>query len=80
MYNNVNHVILTVWEVNTGRCLKTVPCCDVIRSVAWRPNQAMSLIAVAADKKVLLINVCVYLRMCVCVWMYTNINLYSQEN
>lgn len=56
MYNNVNHVILTVWEVNTGRCLKTVPCCGVIRSDAWRPNQAMSLIAVAADKKVLLIN------------------------
>jgi len=48
--------VLIVWEVNTGRCLKTVPCGGVIRSVAWRPNQAMSLIAVAADKKVLLIN------------------------
>lgn len=42
--------------MNTGRCLKTVPCGGVIRSIAWRPNQAMSLIAVAADKKVLLIN------------------------
>lgn len=46
----------TVWEVSTGRCVKTVPCGGVIRSVAWCPNQAVSLIAVAADKKVLLIN------------------------
>lgn len=45
-----------VWEVNTGRCLKTVPCGGVIRSVAWCPNQAISLIAVTADKKILLIN------------------------
>lgn len=50
------YIILTVWEVNTGRCLKTVPCGGVIRSVAWCPNQAISLIAVAADKKILLIN------------------------
>lgn len=42
--------------MNTGRCLKTVPCGGVIRSVVWCPNQAISLIAVAADKKVLLIN------------------------
>lgn len=31
-------------------------CSGVIRSVAWCPNQAISLIAVAADKKILLIN------------------------
>lgn len=42
--------------MNTGRCLKTVPCGGIIRSVAWCPNQALSLIAVAVDKKVLLIN------------------------
>lgn len=45
-----------VWEIATGRCVKTIPCGGVVRSVAWCPNQAMSLIAVAADKKVLLIN------------------------
>lgn len=33
-----------------------MPCSGVIRSVAWCPNQAISLIAVAADKKILLIN------------------------
>ncbi|XP_072744328.1 ribosome biogenesis protein BOP1 homolog [Anoplolepis gracilipes] len=49
-------MLLKIWEVNTGRCLKTVPCGGVIRSVAWCPNQAISLIAVAADKKILLIN------------------------
>ncbi|XP_012272318.1 ribosome biogenesis protein BOP1 homolog [Orussus abietinus] len=47
---------LKVWEVATGRCIKTVPCGGVVRSVAWCPNQAISLIAVAADRKVLLIN------------------------
>ncbi|KZC15138.1 Ribosome biogenesis protein BOP1 like protein [Dufourea novaeangliae] len=47
---------LKIWEIATGRCVKTVPCNGVIRSVAWCPNQSLSLIAVAADKKVLLIN------------------------
>lgn len=47
---------LKIWEVATGRCTKTINCGGVIRSVAWCPNQALSLIAVAADKKILLIN------------------------
>ncbi|XP_046616472.1 ribosome biogenesis protein BOP1 homolog [Neodiprion virginianus] len=47
---------LKIWEIATGRCVKTVPCGGIIRSVAWCPNQAISLIAVAADQKVLLIN------------------------
>ncbi|XP_051166682.1 ribosome biogenesis protein BOP1 homolog [Leptopilina boulardi] len=47
---------LRVWEIATGRCVKVVPCGGVIRSIAWCPNQAISLIAVAADRKVLLIN------------------------
>ncbi|CAL7948898.1 unnamed protein product [Xylocopa violacea] len=47
---------LKIWEVATGRCVKSVPCGGIIRSVAWCPNQSLSLIAVAADKKVLLIN------------------------
>lgn len=48
--------IFTVWEIATGRCIKTIPCGGTIRSVAWCPNQSLSLIGVAADKKVLLIN------------------------
>lgn len=47
---------LIVWEIATGRCVKTIPCGGIIRSIAWSPNQSLSLIAVAADKKILLIN------------------------
>uniref|UniRef100_A0A0C9Q500 AAEL001169 protein n=1 Tax=Fopius arisanus TaxID=64838 RepID=A0A0C9Q500_9HYME len=47
---------LRIWEVSTGRCVKVIPCGGIIRCVAWCPNEAVSLIAVAADKKVLLIN------------------------
>jgi ribosome biogenesis protein ERB1 len=45
-----------VWEISTGRCLKTIGIGGIGRSVAWCPSQAVSLIAVAADRKVLLIN------------------------
>lgn len=47
---------LKIWEIATGRCVKTVPCGGIIRCIAWCPNQSLSLIAVAADKKVFLIN------------------------
>ncbi|XP_006609484.1 ribosome biogenesis protein BOP1 homolog [Apis dorsata] len=47
---------LKIWEIATGRCVKTIPCGGIIRSTAWSPNQSLSLIAVAADKKILLIN------------------------
>lgn len=36
--------------------MKTVPAGGVVRSVAWCPNQSLSLVAVAADRKCLLIN------------------------
>ncbi|XP_015126558.1 ribosome biogenesis protein BOP1 homolog [Diachasma alloeum] len=47
---------LRIWEISTGRCVKVIPCGGIIRCVAWCPNEAVSLIAVAADKKVLLVN------------------------
>ncbi|KOC63532.1 Ribosome biogenesis protein BOP1 like protein, partial [Habropoda laboriosa] len=47
---------LKIWEIATGRCVKTILCGGIIRCVAWCPNQSLSLIAVAAEKKVLLIN------------------------
>jgi ribosome biogenesis protein ERB1 len=47
---------VSVWEVSTGRCLRTIPVGGVVRSVTWCPNQALALIAVAADRKVLLVN------------------------
>ncbi|KAJ8975646.1 hypothetical protein NQ317_012984 [Molorchus minor] len=45
-----------IWEVNTGRCLKTIKTDNVVRSVEWCPNAALSLILVASGQEVLLIN------------------------
>ncbi|KAM9097831.1 ribosome biogenesis protein BOP1 [Sarcophilus harrisii] len=45
-----------LWEVNTGRCLKTVPVSGVVKSIAWNPNPAISLVAVAVGESVLLLN------------------------
>lgn len=45
-----------IWEINTGRCLKTIKTDDVVRSVEWCPNSALSLILVASGKTVHLIN------------------------
>ncbi|CAH0548634.1 unnamed protein product [Brassicogethes aeneus] len=45
-----------IWEVNTARCLKTIKIEGVVRSVEWCPNQALSLVLVASDNDVYLIN------------------------
>lgn len=45
-----------IWEVNTGRCLKTIEMEGVVRSVEWCPNSALSLVLVAAGNKVHLLN------------------------
>jgi hypothetical protein len=44
--------MVQVWEVATGRCLKTWAVGGVVKSVAWCPNSALSLVAVAVDTKV----------------------------
>ena len=47
-----------VWEAQTGYCLKTfvVGKKQIIKSVSWCPNKALSLLAVAMENYVLLIN------------------------
>lgn len=45
-----------VWEIATGRCIRTIQTGDIVRSVAWCPNAKISLIAVATGQRVLLIN------------------------
>ncbi|RKO87314.1 WD40-repeat-containing domain protein [Blyttiomyces helicus] len=45
-----------VWEVATGRCLKSWNAEDSVLSVMWNPNKTVSLLAVAAQTRVLLIN------------------------
>nr|NVI69937.1 putative ribosome biogenesis protein BOP1 homolog [Cucujiformia] len=47
---------IKIWEVNTGRCLKTIKTDEVVRSVEWCPNSSLSLVLVASGKRVLLIN------------------------
>ena len=47
---------MKIWEVDTGRCLRTWDMGGVVRSVAWCPNTALSLVAVAVDTKLFLIN------------------------
>ncbi|XP_049824636.1 ribosome biogenesis protein BOP1 homolog isoform X1 [Aethina tumida] len=45
-----------IWEINTGRCLRTVKTDGIVRSVEWCPNSALSLVLVASANRVLLIN------------------------
>ncbi|XP_050305393.1 ribosome biogenesis protein BOP1 homolog isoform X2 [Anthonomus grandis grandis] len=47
---------IKIWEINTGRCLKTVQTDSIVRSVEWCPNAALSLVLVATGNEVLLIN------------------------
>lgn len=47
---------IKIWEINTGRCLKTIDTGDVVYSVEWCPNSAISLILVASGNRVLLVN------------------------
>lgn len=45
-----------IWEVNTGRCFKKFDTGDVVRSVQWCPNAAISLLLVASGQRVILLN------------------------
>lgn len=45
-----------VWEIATGRCIRTIETEDVVRCVAWCPNAKLSIIAVATGNRLLLIN------------------------
>lgn len=47
---------IKIWEVNTGRCLKTIECDDIVRSVKWCPNSSIALVLVASGTRALLIN------------------------
>lgn len=46
----------SVWEIQTGRCIKTIETGDIVRSVAWCPNAKISLIAIASGQRLLLVN------------------------
>ncbi|XP_075996266.1 ribosome biogenesis protein bop1 isoform X1 [Genypterus blacodes] len=44
------------WEVCSSRCLKTVQVGGAVKSVAWNPNSAVCLLAVALDSVVLVLS------------------------
>ncbi|XP_036809353.1 ribosome biogenesis protein bop1 isoform X2 [Oncorhynchus mykiss] len=45
-----------LWEVNTGRCMKTLEVGGAVKSVVWNPNPAVCLVAVCFESTVLLLN------------------------
>ncbi|XP_037090870.1 ribosome biogenesis protein bop1-like isoform X2 [Pollicipes pollicipes] len=47
---------LKIWEVATGRCLKTIEFKDAVTAVAWNPNPKLSVVAAAAGKRIYMVN------------------------
>ncbi|KAK3697446.1 hypothetical protein RRG08_031210 [Elysia crispata] len=45
-----------VWEIATGRCMKTIPMASKVTCVAWNPNPSVNLLAATVDSDVVLIN------------------------
>ncbi|KAL3859579.1 hypothetical protein ACJMK2_009795 [Sinanodonta woodiana] len=45
-----------IWEVVTGRCMKTFKIDDVIKGLEWNPNPSLSLVALTVEHSVILIN------------------------
>jgi len=45
-----------VWELATGRCMKTFDMEAKVSSVSWNPNASLSLIAATSGKKLIIIN------------------------
>lgn len=45
-----------LWEVCTGRCIKTLQCDGAVHSLAWNPNPSLSLLAVAVEHKAVIFN------------------------
>jgi ribosome biogenesis protein ERB1 len=46
----------SVWEVATGRCMKTFEFGGVVRWVEWCPNKSLALVTVAVDTDLYIIN------------------------
>ncbi|KAG7458239.1 hypothetical protein MATL_G00236050 [Megalops atlanticus] len=44
------------WEVSTARCMKTVEVGGAVKSIAWNPNPAISLVALCFNQSMLVLN------------------------
>ncbi|KAF0307472.1 Ribosome biogenesis protein bop1 [Amphibalanus amphitrite] len=47
---------LRIWEISTGRCMKTVEFKEPVTAVAWNPNPKLSVVAAASGKRVYMVN------------------------
>lgn len=47
---------IKVWEVSTGRCLRTIHTKDIVKCVTWCPNLNVCLLAAAVSDTVIIIN------------------------
>jgi len=56
MVSGCDDKTIKVWEIATGRCVKTFEVNGTVRCVTWCPNSAISLIAAAVDQYVYLLN------------------------
>lgn len=45
-----------LWEVSTARCMKTIEVGGAVKSIAWNPNPAICLVALAFNQTVLVLN------------------------
>ena len=48
--------IPSVWEISTGRCIKTFHAEGAVKCVAWNPHKDLFLLAVIFDKTLVLLN------------------------
>ncbi|KAG6550611.1 hypothetical protein Mapa_007864 [Marchantia paleacea] len=45
-----------IWEVQTGRCQKLWEMGSAVKQIAWNPNPQISILAVAVENEVVLVN------------------------
>ncbi|BBN03750.1 ribosome biogenesis protein ERB1 [Marchantia polymorpha subsp. ruderalis] len=45
-----------IWEVQTGRCRKIWEMGSAVKQIAWNPNPQISILAVAVENEVVLVN------------------------
>lgn len=58
---NSNLTVLSVWEISTGRCLRSFDVEAAVKWVAWNPSSKLFLLAIVIENKVIFLNPETYL-------------------
>ena len=53
--------MLSVWEISTGRCLRSFDIEAAVKWVAWNPSTKLFLLAIVIENKVIFLNPETYL-------------------